>query len=178
MHLRHVAYHVGNTDLIKLLVKRKANAMSSNKSNKTAMDLAKTAEVKAVLQEAINAAAQQAEAAKAEASEIQSQNSTAQADQADTVAATEEHQAEPAHEAEPADMIGPQIGPPERPSSHDTAAATASAAPEPQLGSTNEQTGNTQQPEDGKTVHSQIDADRPAKKQKVALSFADDDDDA
>lgn len=163
----------GNIELIKLLVKRKANAASTNKSKKTAMDLSKTAEVKAALQEAIDAALQQAEASKAEASGgIATVDST---DQQETAAANEQQRPDLAPEAEPADMIGPQIGPPERPPTH--SAATTSNAPAAELHS--DVTANqlvSGQPDAGVTASDrQPDTDRPVKKQKVALSFADDD---
>lgn len=182
----------GNTELIKLLVKRKANTASTNKSKKTAMDLAKTAEVKAVLQEAIDAAAQQAEATQAEVPT----GSTAEDASMENASATAPQQAAaPSLGAEPAEMIGPQIGPSERPPSQHV----ATAHQQPQIGPPERPPSNgglsqtavspaepllLQQPrslvqnDDSSTVTAdkQPENDRPVKKQKVALSFDEDED--
>ena len=155
------------------------------------MDLAKTAEVKAVLQEAADAAAQQAEATKAELATI----STTEGDSLQGAAATAARATAHSPEMEPAEMIGPQIGPPERPQSQHVTTAdqqpqigpperppsqtavSPAELPSSQLNAqlqASSQTGSTST----ENVSKQPDNDRPVKKQKVALSFDEDEDDS
>lgn len=144
------------------------------------MDLAKTAEVKAALQEAIDAAAQQAEATKAEANtDSPDQQAAAQ----DTLS-HQHQQADTTSETEAADMIGPQIrpqtgpqiGPPEQPLPEQAVSPAQPSSSQPSL----EQDGSSQEQIKTGVAHStdsQSALDRPSKKQKVALSFADDESD-
>ena len=140
------------------------------------MDLAKTAEVKAALQEAIDAAAQQAEATKAEANT----DSTDQQPAAQDTLSHQHQQADTTDETEAAVMIGPQIGPqigpPERPLPKQAVSAAQPSSSQPSL----KQDVSSQEQTKTDVAHSadsQSALDRPSKKQKVALSFADDESD-
>ena len=65
--------NAGNVDLVKLLLKRKADARSKNKAGKSAADVARDAKVKEALQEAVLHAQQQISMAESKASDSQQQ---------------------------------------------------------------------------------------------------------
>lgn len=151
----------GNAELVKLLLKRKADSASKNKNSKTAADLAHDDDIKKLLQEAALAAQQQKEdTARPDVNTAQTPS--------DPLSATGAHDSS---SVDASDHV--EIGPQERP------AASMPQAP-----------GNAAELDDGKhlngvrkrtnvgdhSMHNQPDNDqqseRPAKIHKVALSFA------
>ena len=156
--------NVGHADLITLLVKRKASLTSTNKSGKTAADLAKSPEAKAILQEA---------AATAAAPQSTDATTSSFNQQSDKSASNQQEQAapqqaeEPANEAAPEPQGGPSEGRPgTKPCDKGPASSDAQSSMSRQVGGSDMSLKGKQQ-----------NADRPAKKQKVALSFAEEEDD-
>ena len=154
-----------NAELVKLLIKRKADPASKNKNGKAAADLAWEQSVKELLQEAAVSAQQHKEDG-ARPDENTAKNAS------DLSAATDA--TEPTSEQVPAIA---EIGPQERPTtsvSQDTG-NTASAD------NSRQSSVVRKRPIPDNVVHDQSNdqqqPQRPAKVHKVALSFADDDED-
>ncbi|KAL3151664.1 hypothetical protein ABBQ38_012652 [Trebouxia sp. C0009 RCD-2024] len=155
----------GSLELVKLLVKRKADASSKNKNGKTAASLARDPAVKEVLSQAVLTASSapecpgQSDSKGAEPSGHQSAADVPEPNNADASAHTE-------------------IGPQERPHTvvHDDSVSglASDLNKQPMVEVQNKRTRPEHEP------HSQTsdsESCRPSKLHKVALSFADDDDD-
>lgn len=160
------ALSAGNMELVKLLVKRKADVASKNKSGKTAADLARDPAVKEVLSEAALAAS------KLQTDAIQSDTSGAEPSAPpDTANVQECGDASAQGDAE--------IGPQERPHDvmQDDGAATVLADNSKQP--TVEHKSADRSKKSSRQGHSQTsdaETSRPSKMKKVALSFAEDED--
>lgn len=153
----------GNVELVKLLIKRKADPASKNKNGKAAAELAREPAMKELLEEAAVAALKEKAIARPDANTAQ----PALASEAPT----------PADElnssvASAAVEIGPQERPDASVHQHvDDNAADDSKPPIPQASKKVKHGNMPEEPHNS-------DSDRPSKLQKVALSFAEDDDDA
>ena len=148
----------GNLELVKLLVKRKADVASKNKNGKTAADLARNLAIKEVLNEAVLAFKSQEDAIQSEA------NSAEPAALADAdVQKLSDINAQGTAE----------IGPQERPQDNG-----ATAAPLDQQPTIEQTSAGRRRKLDSQVFNETSDPEtcRPSKTQKVALSFAEDDD--
>lgn len=153
-------------ELVKLLVKRKADVASKNKSGKTAAELARDPVVKDVLHEAA------LEASKSQTDAIQPVTSGAEPSELPDTADV--------HEGGDASAQGDaEIGPQERPHEaiQDDAAAKVlldvSKQPTVEQKSADRSKRSERQ---GQGQTSDAESSRPSKMQKVALSFAEDED--
>ena len=155
----------GNAELVKLLIKRKADPASKNKNGKSAVDLAREQSIKELLQEAAAAAQQQKE------DTARPDENTAQT-ASDLSAATNAN--EPTSEQVPA---AAEIGPQERP----TTSMSQGTGNTTTVDNSRQSSVVRKRPSPDDVVHDQSDdqqqPERPAKIHKVALSFADDEED-
>lgn len=155
----------GNAELVKLLIKRKADPASKNKNGKSAADLAREQSIKELLQEAAVTAQQQKE------DTARPDKNTAQT-ASDLSAATDAN--EPTSEQVPAVA---EIGPQERPTTSMSQGTGNTAT----VDNSRQSSVVRKWPSPDDVVHDQFDdqqqPERPAKIHKIALSFADDEDD-
>ena len=158
----------GNLELVKLLVKRKADVASKNKNGKTAADLARDLAVKEVLNEAVLAAIRSQE--DAVRSDV---NSTEPSGLTDTVDVQKISNTSAERDVE----IGPQERPPDI--MQDDGATSVPSDVSKHLTAAAEQVSANRSIKSERQVQSQTsdpESYRPSKMQKVALSFAEDDD--
>ena len=155
----------GNAELVKLLIKRKADPASKNKNGKSAEDLAREQSIKELLQEAAVTAQQQKE------DTARPDENTAQT-ASDLSAATDANK--PISEQVPAVA---EIGPQERPTTSMSQGTGNTAT----VDNSRQSSVVRKWPSPDDVVHDQFDdqqqPERPAKIHKIALSFADDEDD-
>ena len=151
----------GNVELVKLLIKRKADVLSKNKAGKSAEELAKHTETKQALQEAMQHAQQEKDFAHQKIKDSHQEPATAQ-EFTDDEKSTDIQAAPVA------------IGPQERPS--DTAQQEGGQGSKQDLTdlASRKRTSDVVESDQPSPVTL---ADRPSKAQKVALSFAEDEED-
>lgn len=155
----------GNAELVKLLIKRKADPVSKNKNGKSAADLAQEQSIKELLQEAAVTAQQQKE-------------NTARPDENTAHTASDLSDATDANEPT-SDQVPAvaEIGPQERPSTSKSQGSGNTAT----VDNSRQSSVARKRPSLDDVVHDQSDdqqqPERPAKIHKVALSFADDEED-
>ncbi|DBA94192.1 TPA: hypothetical protein ACH3X1_001822 [Trebouxia sp. C0004] len=155
----------GNAELVKLLIKRKADPASKNKNGKSAADLAREQSIKELLQiAAVTAQQQKADTARPDENTAQTA--------LDLSAATDAN--EPTNEQ--VSSVA-EIGPQEQPTTS-MSQGTGNTAP---VDSSKQSNVVQKRPSPDDAVHDQSDdqqqIERPAKFHKIALSFADDEDD-
>lgn len=156
----------GNLELVKLLVKRKADIASKNKNGKTSVDLARDPAIKEVLNEALLAASKsQEDAARSDANNAEPSGLI---DTADVLNGSDTN-------AQGDVEIGPQERPPEVTQDGDATAVPLEVSEQPTI----KQPSANRSTKLERQVQSQTsdpESCRPSKMQKVALSFAEDDD--
>ena len=153
----------GNLELVKLLVKRKAGVTSKNKNGKTAADLARDPAIKEVLNEAALAASKSQEDA------VRCDTNGAEPPRLSHTADVQKHSN--TNDQGDAD-IGPQERPPEVVQDDDNAAAPLDKQPTIEQSSAGK-SAKTEHQVQSRT--SDPESYRPSKMQKVALSFAEED---
>ena len=155
----------GNAELVKLLIKRKADPASKNKNGKSAADLAREQSIKELLQEAAVTAQQQKQDT-ARPDQNTAQNASDLSAETDANEFTSEQVPDVA-----------EIGPQERPTTSMSQGTGNTAT----VDNSRQSSVVRKRPIADDVVHDQSDdqqqPQRPAKFHKVALSFADDEED-
>lgn len=156
--------NAGNLELVRLLVKRKADVTTKNKSGKTAADFARDPAVKEVLNQAALTASISPEVPGQ--SDTKSPEPSGHHDAADVP--------KPNNADAPANV---EIGPQERPNAGVLADSASGVAPDLSEHPTVELHNKRTKPEhEPHSLTNDPEACRPSKLHKVALSFAEDDD--